>query len=49
MNPRIAVVKVLLRAFLNCLSAISSLIRPPLREMIKEPIASRSRASGMVW
>ncbi len=49
MNPRIAVVNVLLRAFWNCRSAIFSLIRLPLFETIMLPIARTSSATGVVW
>ena len=49
MNPRMEVVKVELRAFWNCLSAISSRIRLPLFETIIVPIARTSSATGVVW
>ena len=49
MNPRMALVKVLLRAFSNCRSAISSLILLPLLETMTEPIARTRSATGMVW
>ena len=49
MNPRMAVVNVEVRAFWNCRSAISSLIRLPLFETIIVPIARTSCATGMVW
>ncbi len=48
MNPRMAVVKVELRAFWNCRSAISSLIRLPLFETMMVPIARTSSATGRV-
>ena len=47
MNPRMAVVNVLLRAFSNFRSAISSLIRLPLRETMMEPIVRTSSVTGM--
>jgi hypothetical protein len=49
MNPRMEVVNVELRAFWNCRSAISSLIRLPLFETIIVPIARTSSATGVVW
>ena len=49
MNPRMEVVNVELRAFWNCRSAISSLIRLPLFETIIVPIARTSSATGTVW
>jgi len=49
MNPRRAVVNVLLRAFLNFRSAISSLIPLPLCETMAEPIARTSSVTGVVW
>ncbi len=49
MNPRMAAVNVELRAFSKRLSAISFLIRLPLRETIAEPSARTRSATGMVW
>ena len=48
MNPKMAAVNVELRAFWNCRSAISSLIRLPLRETMMVPIERTSSATGMV-